>query len=121
MAIDLITANPELSPRQQAWLRALVKAQSLGIVPVEIFGGLYEVAGSQGNTYSVRRLDVAAKHFSCDCPAGQSGKPCYHAAAVAALPAETNRRRCPGYLKVHADGANHWCPRCDQENIERIA
>jgi hypothetical protein len=92
MAIDILTGNRELSPRQQSWLRALVKAQSLGTAPRGLGNGVYTVAGSVGAVYTVRRLDPHALHFSCDCKAGEAGRPCYHAAATAALPAEAALR-----------------------------
>ena len=87
-----IARNPELSPRQHAWLRALAKAQALHTTPRQFGGGHYEVTGSAGAVYHIQREDPDAFRFSCDCPAGRNDRPCYHAAACAALPAEAALR-----------------------------
>jgi hypothetical protein len=74
-------------------MRALAKARALGTTPIALGNGYYHVVGSCGAQYTVRRLDAHALHFACDCPAGQENRPCYHAAAVAALPAEAALQR----------------------------
>jgi hypothetical protein len=89
----MVPATAPTTPRQQAWIRALNKAQALGTTPVALGNGYYHVIGSCGAQYTVRRIDPHALHFACDCPAGSEHRPCYHAAAVAALPAEAALRR----------------------------
>jgi SWIM zinc finger len=88
-------ANPggtPLTPIQSAWLRALAKARALGTAPEALGGGHYRVIGSQGDRYTVVRTAPDCTAYSCDCPAGREGRPCYHAAAVASLPYEAAGR-----------------------------
>jgi hypothetical protein len=83
----------DLSPRQQAWMRARAKAERLGTAPYPIFDdhAIYAVRSSAGGLYFVRRNEQSTV-YTCSCPAGEQGIPCYHAAAVAALPEEAERR-----------------------------
>jgi hypothetical protein len=83
----------ELSPRQLAWLRARAKAERLGVQPYPIFSdnAIYAVRSSAGGLYFVRRNEQSTV-YTCSCPAGEEGIPCYHAAAVAALPEEMEHR-----------------------------
>jgi hypothetical protein len=90
----------DLSPRQLAWMRARAKAERLGTTPYPVFDDrvIYAVRSSAGGLYFVRR-DEHGTRYSCECPAGEQGIPCYHAAAVAALPEEIERRA--GYRLGH--------------------
>src|SRR5689334_6324039 len=85
------TGTP-LTPIQAAWMRALAKAQALGTTPIQHGAGRYTVVGSHGDTYHVVRLTPHCTAYECTCRAGQEGKPCYHAAACAALPYEAAGR-----------------------------
>jgi hypothetical protein len=96
-------ANPggtPLSPIQAAWLRALAKADRLQVRPIALGSGHYDVPSSRGGIYRVVRLNPHCTRYSCTCPAGEAGEPCYHRAAVANLPYERAgraiyRRRAP--------------------------
>lgn len=48
--------------------------------------GEYKVRGAAGNFYTVRcEKRNGLKVVACECPAGQFGSPCYHAAASLSL------------------------------------
>jgi hypothetical protein len=74
-------------------MRAKAKAERLGVQPYPIFDDhmIYAVRSSAGGLYFIRR-NAQSTVYSCSCPAGEEGIPCYHAAAVAVLPEETERR-----------------------------
>jgi hypothetical protein len=82
-----------LTPRQRAWIRAKSKAERLGVTPFAIFDdhSVYGVWSSAGGLYYVSRNEHSTV-YTCSCPAGENQVPCYHAAAVAALPDEAARR-----------------------------
>jgi hypothetical protein len=88
-----MVAQHDLSPRQQAWMRARAKAERLGVVPEPVFEDrmIYAVRSSYGGLYFVTRNEDSTT-YTCSCPAGEQGVPCYHAAAVASLPDELERR-----------------------------
>ena len=81
-----------LSPKAKAWIRALAKAQARNIQPTALGSGHYDVPSSRGGTYRVVRLNVHCTRYSCNCPAGEEGQVCFHAASVAALPYEVAGR-----------------------------
>jgi len=78
--------RPAFTTRHAA---AITKAVALGTAATvqRVRFGLYRVPSSDGTrTY---RVTVVGSRYSCECPAGQHGKACVHAAAV--LVAKTER------------------------------
>ncbi len=57
--------------------------------------GRYRVSGSRGGFYTVicRRSDNNYKTVECTCKGGESGLPCYHAAAALSLHVGLARQR----------------------------
>lgn len=81
--------------KQEAWFRALDHARLTGVKPFWRVGDYYTVESPRsGNLYIVLRQMAGSRVvYRCNCPAGQSGKICWHKALVAALPYEGMLRR----------------------------
>jgi hypothetical protein len=82
--------------RHRAWLRARSRAASIDhlIIPFVGFEGDWMVTASNlEGGYIVGRTSPNCFSYVCNCPAGIRGNVCWHAAAVACLPAEANKRR----------------------------
>lgn len=124
------TATPATA-RRAAWLAAKAKAEDIQPEIMAITADTYLVLGASDD-YQVSRCGLS---FTCDCKAGQHGRPCYHVARAALLPHEAYRRAalrailsearaltakpvspCAGYLREHpATGdriASFWCDAC---------
>ncbi len=86
--------------RQHAWFRALDRARLTGAKPTYVLGkDLYKVVSPRaGDTYVITPTGAA---YTCTCAAGQKGMVCWHAALVAALPYECNRRAAAKAARVH--------------------
>ncbi len=77
--------------------KAIVKAKKTRTQVKFIKFGVYSVKGTQGNFYTVecKRGTYGEKIVSCDCKAGQSGKPlvCFHSVAALSLHVGLARQR----------------------------
>ncbi len=90
--------------RQHAWFRALDRARLTGAKPTYCLGrDLYKVTSPRaGDVYLITPIaDDSHVSYSCTCQAGQKGMVCWHAALVAALPYECNRRTAAKAARVH--------------------
>jgi hypothetical protein len=88
--------TPVGGPRQQAWFRALDRARLAGAKPTySIATDSYRVTSPRaGDVYHIHPVELEGHlTYECDCKAGESGKVCWHAALIAALPGECSRRR----------------------------
>jgi hypothetical protein len=91
-------------PRQQAWFRALDRARLTGAKPTYCLGrDCYKVTSPRaGDVYIITPITEGAHiSYTCTCQAGQRGAVCWHAALVAALPYECNRRAAHKAARVH--------------------
>jgi hypothetical protein len=86
--------------RQHAWFRALDRARLTGAKPTYCLGrDCYKVTSPRaGDVYVITPTGFG---YSCTCQAGQKGMVCWHAALVAALPYECNRRAAHKAARVH--------------------
>ncbi len=67
--------------------KALNKARKVKPKVKRIAFGLYEVAGSNGNSYTVKcfRNPLGQKQVDCECKGGQRDLVCYHAVSALGL------------------------------------
>ncbi|HWE62892.1 MAG TPA: hypothetical protein VHB98_14355 [Chloroflexota bacterium] len=84
-------------PEHNAWIRALDRARLLARRKPCYIPRLdaYRVHSDRtGNDYMVHPVEVDGRlTYHCDCAAGMQGLVCWHAALIAALPYECERRR----------------------------
>jgi hypothetical protein len=95
MATLAASPAPIAGPKQAAWFRALDHARMLGVKPTYHFNtDSYTVRSPRaGDVYAIHPCEVDGQLvYECECPAGSYGNACWHAALVAALPGEVNRR-----------------------------
>src|SRR5579864_7414456 len=82
---------------QNAWVRALERAREVATRKPCYIPRLdaYRVHSDRtGNDYMVHPVEVDGQlTYHCDCTAGVHGLVCWHAARIAALPYEIERRR----------------------------
>jgi hypothetical protein len=82
---------------QNPWIRALDRARALATQQPWYIPRLdaYRVHSDRsGNDYMVHPTEVdGVLTYHCDCTAGMYGLVCWHAAMIAALPHEHQRRR----------------------------
>ena len=91
-----MSAVPLSGDRQSAWFRALDHARLQGVKPTYVIGqDYYKVTSKRtGEIYRIDRLIMEREiGYACSCPAGRSGKVCWHKALVASLPGEMKHRR----------------------------
>lgn len=91
-----MSAVPLSADRQAAWFRALDHARLQGVKPTYRIGhDDYRVTSKRtGEIYKICRFQEGGEIvYTCTCPAGVSGKVCWHKALVAALPYEVSLRR----------------------------
>jgi len=109
----------------RAWFRALDHGRLTGQQPFWRVGDYYTFTSKRtGELYRVDRV-IRGRHmtYTCTCPAGTTGKVCWHKALVAALPREVTLRREwrePGHAGCMSCGDNYneaYCRYCDADAI----